>query len=201
MIKLIYFDFGGVLINFERFFQKVCFDFSLNYDDFLKFYDQFDNDVSIGKMTTEEFWTKCIEKYNLKNAENYDLPKSWVSDYDIIQPINDLIYSLENKINIGIISNIGSGIWEAAVKYEFVPNIKYKKVYLSCNLKLMKPNLEIYRKIQEESGVKANEILFVDDKKENLIIPSKMGWKTILFDRFKAEEGVNKIKKIIYVKL
>lgn len=199
MIKIIYFDFGGVLINFERFFHKVCFDFSLNYDDFLKYYDQFDNDISIGKMTIEKFWEKCIEKYNLENAKNYDLPKSWVSDYDIIQKINNLIYSLENKINIGIISNIGSGIWEAAVEDKLVPNIKYKKVLLSYKIGITKPNNEIYKIAQQEAGVESSEILFIDDKEENLKIPREMGWKTVLFDMNQAEKGVEEIKAFLKI--
>jgi len=197
MIKQIYFDFGAVLVNYERIFQKVCRDFCLNFDDFIDFYNQFDSDLSEGKVKTEEFWGKCIEKYNLKNAKDYDLPKSWVSDYDIIQPINDLIYLLENKIDIGIISNIGSGIWQAALKHKMVPNIKYKKVYLSYDLKMMKPNSEIYEKIQKESLVKAGEILFVDDKEINLLVPKSIGWKTVLFDMTKAEDGVKEIKRFL----
>lgn len=197
MIKQIFFDFGAVLVNYDRVLQKVCRDFSINFDNFLDFYNQFDSDLSEGKIKTEEFWGKGIEKYGLKNAEDYDLPTSWVSDYQIIQPVNNLIYFLEDKIDIGIISNIGSGIWEAAVKQKMVPNIKYKKVYLSCDLKMMKPGSDIYEKVQKESMVKPGEILFVDDKEKNLAIPKHLGWKTMLFDMTKAEEGVEEIKKII----
>ena len=197
MIKQIYFDFGAVLVNYERVFQKVCCDFSLNFNNFLEFYSQFDINLSEGKIKTEEFWEKCIKKYNLKNAKDYDLPKSWVSDYDIIQPVNDLIYSLENKVDIGIISNICSGIWEAALKHKMVPNIKYRKVYLSYAVKMMKPNPDIYEKIQKESLVRADEILFIDDKEVNLIVPKSIGWKTVLFDMNKTEEGVKKIKTLL----
>jgi len=110
MIKQIYFDFGKVLVDYERVFQTVCSNFSIESSDIWQLYKELDNDLSIGKITIVDFWQQCIEKFNLKDAQNYDLPKSWVSDYDIIQPINDLIYSLENKINMGIISNIHGGI-------------------------------------------------------------------------------------------
>lgn len=197
MIKQIYFDFGAVLVNYEKVFQKVCRNFSLDYNNFLMFYDQFDCKMSEGKIETKEFWEKCIEKYSLKNAKNYDLAKSWVLDYDIIQPINNLIYSLESKVDIGIISNICSGIWEAAFKHKMVPNIKYRKIYLSCELKMMKPSPDIYKKIQEESGVEPSEILFIDDKEVNLVVPKNMGWKTVLFDMTKAEQGVSEIEEFL----
>jgi FMN phosphatase YigB (HAD superfamily) len=158
MIKNIYFDFGAVLVNYENVFQKVCSDFSLDFNEFWKFYDLLDEDMAYGKITTDEFWEKCIEKFNLKDAKNYDLTRWWVSDYEIIKPINDLIYFLENKKEVGIISNIGSGVWEAAMKYEFVPNIKYKKVYLSYKEGMIKPNLNFYQKVQKESLIKPDEI-------------------------------------------
>ena len=197
MIKNIYFDFGAVLVNYENVFQKVCSDFSLDFNEFWKFYDLLDEDLAYGKITTDEFWKKCIEKFSLKDAQNYDLVRWWVSDYEIIKPINDLIYFLENKKEVGIISNIGSGVWEAAMKYDFVPNIKYKKVYLSYKEGMIKPNLDFYEKVQKESLVKPDEILFIDDKEENLIVPKNLGWKTVLFNRLKAEEEVKKIKEII----
>jgi putative hydrolase of the HAD superfamily len=194
MIKIIYFDFGGVLVNYDRVFQKVCRDFNLNFDEFLKFYNQFDSDLSVGKIKTEEFWRKCVDNFGLKNIDNYSLTKAWVSDYDIIEPINKIIYFLENKFEIGIISNINSDIWEAAVEEKWVPNIKYKKVLLSYKIGITKPNNEIYKIAQQESGAKPDEILFIDDKEENLKIPKDMGWKTVLFDMNQAEKGIEEIK-------
>jgi|GEM_PF-1898295 len=197
MIKQIYFDFGKVLVDYEKSLQTVSRDFSIEFDSILNLYKEFEYELGLGKITTADFWQQCIEKFNLKDAQNYDLPKSWVSDYDIIQPINDLIYSLENKIDIGIISNIHGGIWEAAVKYKMVPNIEYKKVYLSYQLGLIKPDIALFKLVQTESGVNPEEILFIDDKSENLIAPTNLGWKTILFNPNQAQQGVDKIKKMI----
>lgn len=196
MIKIVYFDFGAVIVNYEKVFSKICDDFSIDIKDFWDLYNQFDADLSAGKLTTDQFWQECIRKYKLQNTENYDLVGSWVSDYKIIQPINDLIYSLEDKVEIGIISNICEGLWETSFKIGFIPKIKYKKIYLSYQEKLAKPNLDIYEKVQRESGVLPNEILFVDDRAENLIVPKSLGWQTVLFDELKAEEGVSKIREL-----
>lgn len=197
MIKQIYFDFGGVLVDYRNAFKKVCRDFNLDFEDFWDFYRRFDDDLAWGKITTDQFWEKCIEKYGLKNANNYDLIKNWVSDYKIIQPINELIYSLSKTIEIGIISNICPGPWEASLKYGLVPKIKYKKVFLSYKEKMVKPYLSIYEKVLKKSKIKANEILFVDDKKENLVMPQKLGWKTFLFDQEKADDGAKEIRAIL----
>ncbi len=194
---MVYFDFGGVLVNYEKSLYTMCSDFGLDIDNFFKVYNEFDYNMSLGKITTEKFWKECIKKFNLKNADDYDLPKSWVLDYEIIKPVNELVYYLENKIDIGIISNVTSDIWEAALKHKMVPNIAYKKVFLSYKLGILKPDLEIYKIIQKESKIKGEEILFIDDLEENLVVPQELGWKTVLFDRFNAEEGINKIREII----
>lgn len=195
MIKIVYFDFGAVLINYEKFFTKICNDFSIDIKDFWNLYNQFDADLSIGKMSTDQFWQECIKKYNLQNTENYDLVRNWVSDYKIIQPMNDLVHSLENKVEVGIISNICEGLWETSFKIGLIPDIRYKKIYLSYQIKMAKPNLDIYEKVQRESGFLPNEILFVDDKAENLIIPKRLGWQTVLFDESKAQEGISRIRE------
>ena len=57
--------------------------------------------------------------------------------------------------------------------------------------------VNFYQKVQKESLINPDEILFIDDKEENLIEPKNLGWNTVLFDRLNAEEGVNKIKEII----
>ena len=68
---------------------------------------------------------------------------------------------------------------------------------MSSDVATMKPDKEIYEIAQKRSGVNSNEILFVDDKPENLVIPDKMGWKTVLFDQFKADDGVSRILELL----
>jgi len=195
MIKQIYFDFGGVLITYKNVFRSVCKDFGLDFEKFWEFYTIYDDEMGIGRMTTKEFWGKCIERFDLKDAENFDIAKAWVSDYEIIWPTQKLIKELEGKIEVGIISNVAAGIWEKAVENGMAPDIKYGRVYLSGDLKIMKPDRRIYELVLENSGVEPEEILFVDDLEKNLEIPQQMGWKTVCFDQLAAEEGVEEIKR------
>ncbi len=197
MIKIVYFDFGAVLVNYEKVFSKICADFTINIEDFWNLYNQLDNDLAVGRISTEQFWQKCVDKFNLKVPVDYDLLGNWVSDYEIIQPIHDLIYSLENKVEVGIISNIHKGLWERSFELGLVPKIKYKQVYLSYQQKMAKPNLDIYQKVQKESGTLPNEILFVDDKAENLVVPQKLGWQTVLFSESQTQDGISRIKKML----
>jgi len=196
MIKTVIFDFGNVLVTFDRVFCKVSNDFNIDFEEFIKYYSSFEEAMTIGKIKTDFFWRECIRHFNLDlhKAKKYDFARAWVSDYEIIGPINELVYELSKDLNIGILSNINSEIWEAAQRDAWVPKINYKSVILSYKLGFKKPEREIYEVSQKEAGVKPEEILFVDDKEENLVEPRNMGWVTILFDPNKAKEGVEKIR-------
>lgn len=199
MIKTVFFDFGNVLVTYNNVFNKVCHDFQIDFNEFKKHYLPFEDSLTIGKISTDIFWKKCFETFNLdlQKALQYDFKGSWVSDYEIIQPINKLINELDGKMNIGIISNINSGIWEAALRDSWVPSVNYKSVILSCDVGMAKPNRGIYEIAQNESGVDPNEILFIDDKEMNLREPLNMGWSTVLFDPNNAKDGIKKIRRII----
>lgn len=197
MIKFIYFDFGAVLVNYDEVFKKVSSDFNLDIDEFKDFYNNFVVDMDIGKESVSGFWKKSVEKFSIKNALSYNLAKSWVSDYKIIQPVFEMIHSLEGKVDMGIISNIHADVWWAAFEDNWVPKIKYKEILLSSDLGVVKPSRDIYEIAQEKANIKAGEILFIDDKEENLVEPKRMGWKTVLFDQTNAVVAVSKIMELL----
>ncbi len=197
MIKFVYFDFGAVLVNYDEVFRKVCNDFNLNIDEFKNFYNDFVLDMDVGKESVSGFWKKSVEKFGLKNALDYNLPKSWVSDYKIIYPVFEMIHSLEGKVDMGIISNIHADVWWAAFEDNWVPKVNYKQILISSDLGVTKPSRDIYKIAEERSKVLPEEILFIDDKEENLIEPKKMGWKTVTFDQTNAIDGVNKIMELL----
>lgn len=50
-------------------------------------------------------------------------------------------------------------------------------VFYSDELKMRKPDREIYAYVEKEIG--SNDILFIDDNAPNLVEPQKMGWQTL----------------------
>jgi len=199
MIRTVFFDFGNVLVTYDKIFTRLCKDFNLDYKNFFEYYSNFDQQLTIGEINTNDFWKKCIEHYDLdrEKVKNYDFAGVWVSDYEVIKPTAILINEIKNVLDIGIISNICSEIWESALRDSWVPNINYKSVILSYKVGLIKPDREIYELAQKEAGVNPNEILFIDDKEKNLTEPLNMGWKVVLFNPNNAEYGVKKIRRII----
>lgn len=51
----------------------------------------------------------------------------------------------------------------------------FERLYLSCELKMRKPDAAIYEHVLADTGLKPEEILFIDDKPQNLAYPSSLG--------------------------
>lgn len=53
--------------------------------------------------------------------------------------------------------------------------------FVSGHLVMAKPDEAIYRHVEDELGLHAAELAFVDDKPENLVAPERLGWQTHLW--------------------
>ncbi len=190
----IYFDIGGVLLDWSKVFETATTKFDLKVGDIGAVFDEFVEQVTKGFLTPQQFWGKCIQKYNLKNADNYDFLESWVSDYQPIQEMHELIHKLKPKYNIGLLSNIYQGMLPLLKEKELIPNIHYEQIIFSCDIGEMKPNPDIFAYAQKRAGVDSNKILLVDDSENNLDAAKKVNWNTFLFNNRQREYSVKKLE-------
>ncbi len=100
----------------------------------------------------------------------------------------DLLKKLAEKYRLVLLSNTNHIHMDFIRKYmqaEFGEDIlqeNFHTCYYSQEIGLRKPNKEIYEFVLKQQGVKASESLFLDDKKENLTEPEKLGIQTFLVD-------------------
>ncbi len=177
--KLVLFDIGGVLIEYEKVFttvgQEQHFSNNLIGDTF----DKYHREISIGEITPRELYLKCIRENNLKADKDYDFIQSWINDYLTIKPTYDFLIEISAKYNIGLLSNIYKGMVELMIEQEIIPNIDYKYKFLSCDLGMQKPDEVIYQYILDFTQLKPNQILFIDDKNKFIKPAKKKGWEYI----------------------
>jgi HAD superfamily hydrolase (TIGR01509 family) len=57
----------------------------------------------------------------------------------------------------------------------------FDHAYYSYELKLAKPHVEIYHKVQSLMGVEAKQIIFFDDKPDNVEGAISAGWNAYVF--------------------
>ena len=58
----------------------------------------------------------------------------------------------------------------------------FDRTYISGRMKMRKPHAEIYAAVEEDCGLPANRLLFVDDRQDNIEAARARGWQTHLFD-------------------
>ena len=131
-----------------------------NMDEFRKIYSQIAKDYKF-KTNFDEFLV---------------LYKKIFDKIDFYKEVSEYEKSLKDKCYIGILSNLTLLDKERLDRQVNLSNYDY--VFLSFEIGLKKPELDIYKYVQSKLPFKAWNILFIDDRIDNIETARKMGWQT-----------------------
>ena len=68
----------------------------------------------------------------------------------------------------------------AATHYPFMR--EFDRQYISGHMQVIKPDPEIYARLESDCGVPPEALIFTDDRPENIAIAQGRGWQTHLFE-------------------
>lgn len=86
-----------------------------------------------------------------------------------------LLPALKRRTQVGCLSNTNSIHWDRLLgAYEFMSH--FDRRFASQLLGSAKPDRAIYEKVIELLGVRPDQVLFFDDKPENVTTAQKLGW-------------------------
>ncbi|MCK9628733.1 MAG: HAD family phosphatase [Bacteroidales bacterium] len=188
MIKNIIFDLGGVIVRLDRYacvdsFRKIGFeDFGTILNDFVQ--HGFFLDFEKGKIDSAQF-REIIRKYIGSYVADHIIDKA-MADFlaDIPEYKLKLITKLKQSYNVYLLSNTNP-IAMTQVKALF-RNCGYEmdncfhRMFLSYEMKMAKPDAEIFEKLISETGINPEESLFVDDGSQNIQTATSLGFRTLL---------------------
>lgn len=98
----------------------------------------------------------------------------------VITTTADILPSLQRKVKIGCLSNTNSIHWDKLLQsYSFMQN--FDRRFASQILGCAKPGREIYEKTAGLLGANPRQILFFDDKLENVESAQRLGWHARLY--------------------
>lgn len=196
-IKFVYFDVGNVFMTFDKIFTRLANDLNIDKEKFSVEEEKHDLDANLGIIDIPEVWQKVCKELKIKGGEKYPIVESWISDYEAILPMHKLAKEIAKKYKVGILSNYYRDYFEEATLQGFIPKIKFSEIIISAEVGCKKPEPEIYKIAEDWSGFLGDEILFIDDKKENLFTAAKLGWQTFLMDYKNPEKSCEVIGKIL----
>ncbi len=112
-----------------------------------------------------------------------DWHDNWLSlAQPAIAPSVALLRTLRARgVTVFTLTNFGIGSFAVAeAHYTFLT--EFDRRYVSGHMGVTKPSNDIYRMVEEDSGVMPGELLFTDDRAENIEAAAARGWQTHHFD-------------------
>lgn len=161
-IKVIAFDFGGVIYNYNHsvLMKDVAKELKQPIEAVTSAWKVKINEYELGQASEDEFWDAFLK--NLKISHNKKILHQIVMNH--FQPIVEslkILKSLKGKVILGLISNQTSWLSDLEKKYQFK---KFFDILVVSNeVSLQKPNKEIFNLFIKKVRVKPNEIIFIDD--------------------------------------
>lgn len=176
-IKAIIFDFFGVVCHEVNpaWFYKDKEKFDLSTEEYREICKQ----VDLGEISQDQF----IRFYADKTGIGYENLSNTLNNYAQIDPeIIELILELKSKYKIGLLSNGYSDfLKDVLCKHNLEIEDLFDSVVISSEVKMMKPDPEIYNLSLDGLGVLPEEAVFIDDRQKNIDGAESVGIKSILY--------------------
>jgi putative hydrolase of the HAD superfamily len=183
-IKNLVFDFGGVLVDLDRQrcieqFQQIGLEnvHQLVSDSFKEgFFQKYE----LGLISTAEF-RNHIRSLSSKSVTDADIDAAWCSFLCSIPAHKlSLLLSLREKYMVYLLSNTNDLHWQWSVEHLFPykgfdVNSYFEKIYLSFEMHLAKPDINIFKTMTNDAGIEPDETLFIDDSIDNCLTAESFG--------------------------
>ncbi len=186
-ICTIIFDFGGVLINLDL--PQCILNFKQlgiqNIDKYLSNFGQKDFFLAFekGHIGIEEFRQEIRNFANLPLTDD-QIDKAWCSFLcDIPDKKLEILAELKKKFRLVMLSNTNPLHINVSASAEFAKRGKtisdfFDATYYSYEMKMAKPDAEIFNKLLDDEHVKAHQCLFLDDGLKNIEQAAQLGIQT-----------------------
>lgn len=178
MTKAVMFDLGGVLVDLDPALCIENFRKLAGFEDITDYLDVCHqrgmiSDLEEGLISVEEFYRQCLEHCR-PGATAADVRESFCSLLRGMQPYKgELLRSLYGRgYKLYALSNnnpITMEVIADQIAEGGAPMDKYfSGVFVSSEMKLLKPGPEIFRAAIAATGFDASEILYIDDSRRNV---------------------------------
>lgn len=191
-IKAIVFDLGNVLIPFD-------YNIIINKLDLIeeglgkRFYNLYQINYHLHRayeksaITTEEFLSNMLD-FTEHKIDSETFCKIYSEIFTVNEKLTRLLPVFKQNYKLILLSNTNYIHQQYGYKhYKFFEH--FDKLFLSHEVKAVKPEPEIYNAVMAYTKLKPNEHLFIDDVQEYIDGAKNMGWNAIRFvSNFRLEK-------------
>ena len=189
MIKIIIFDLGNVILNFDikPISERLSAISGRPAAEIHSFIFQTDLEPMFdkGKISPESFFERIKSKFSLNIGFNEFVP-IWGDIFKPVPGMEDLIDRLSKTHKLALLSNTNILHFEYARKrYPVIE--RFTTFHLSCRMGCRKPEPEIFQKVIDFHGCAPENIFYTDDIREFVNAAAAMGITAVHF------QGADKI--------
>ena len=192
-IKVVCFDLGGVVVRICNGWEQGCAAAGLDVREGKITPDSIDAksklvyDLTTGAIDGEAFFAALTEGVNgLYSHEEFErVHRAWIlGEYEGVAPIIGALRD-HPECAVACLSNTNNVHWDQMLgpggdPYPAVLALEHK--HASHLLRCAKPDESIYRAFEHEMNASGSEILFFDDKQENIDTAQSIGWSAVRID-------------------
>ncbi len=182
-IKCVVFDLGGVIVDYteQEYYKMLSRKYNIPYK---KIFNTFERLIKLGE--SGSILQEDLEK-DARKLLNLHSDLMWVKAFTMFGKTDNNMVKLIRKMRkhyfIGLLTNINRSRYATATKY-FINKDDFDMRFVSCYIKMRKPDMGIYKYMVKKIGFAANEIIFIDNMPKNLVNARKVGINCILFKNY-----------------
>jgi FMN phosphatase YigB (HAD superfamily)/lambda repressor-like predicted transcriptional regulator len=187
-VKFVYFDMNGCLVQsaVTKTANLLATEAGVTTDIVESIFWQMNSDVCRGDKSIDELNTVLADRLGML----VDWNKYYLSAVEATPGMSELVEWVSRNYHIGIITNTLPGLVGPMLATGVLPNVKYDAIIDSSEVRALKPEPRMFEIAAERAGVAPHEILLVDDDHLNLSSAGQLGWQTISFHSYQAEESI-----------
>jgi glucose-1-phosphatase len=188
-IKNLVFDYGNVLVTLDkqrciRRFEEI----GLHHVDELindSYKEGFFQSHEKGLITADEFRSH-VRALISQPVTDAQIDDAWNSFLGVISPRKfETLLQLRDHYMVYLLSNTNDIHWKWSCANIFPYNgftvsNYFEKTYLSFEMKMAKPDAEIYQTMIADSGIEPGETLYIDDSVDNCLTAESLGISTFV---------------------
>ena len=192
-VRFVYFDGNGVLVRFyHRAFTQIARETHASADLIETLFWRHNDAACSGQLSIDKFNAIFEKELDIKG---FDWRKYYLKNVEAMPGVKELVEWAAKNYEIGILSNNMPGLIDSLCEDKIFPDVTYTTIVDSSKVGIIKPDPKIYEMAEQLSGVKASEILLVDDSRPNLVAADKAGWHVMWFDDLRPAESIIKVKQ------
>ncbi|MFN2305359.1 MAG: HAD family hydrolase [Paracoccaceae bacterium] len=182
-VQTVIFDIGNVLIEWQ---PERHYDAVIGVERRRAMFDAVDLHGMNDGVDRGEHFEEAVKACAVSNPDWHDEIMMWHSDWlHMAQPAIPhsvrLLRSLRAKgVPCWALSNFGIQTFALAEpEYPFLTEFDHR--FISGHMGVIKPDVEIYARVERETGADPASLLFTDDRADNIAAAKARGWQTHLF--------------------